>query len=166
MCSSDLMLPASISTSCRLRSGVLAWRMKSTSRIELRTMMPASAMKPIMEVAVNGASLQPSQPFAVSRRRMFHFIPKSYAATRKRVLPLSQDAKPRPLLRTRFNEYQPRLSPDGRWLAYVSDESGRDEVYVRPFPEVDKGKWQVSTSGGVYPLWSPDGRELAHDRAP
>ena len=45
-------------------------------------------------------------------------------------------------------------------MAYVSNESGQSEVYVRPFPEVNKGRWQVSTNGGVSPLWSPDGREL------
>ena len=46
-------------------------------------------------------------------------------------------------------ENQPKISPDGRWMAYTSNESGKDEVYVRPFPEVNKGKWQVSTSGGT-----------------
>ena len=45
-------------------------------------------------------------------------------------------------------------------MAYTSNESGRNEIYVRPFPEVDKGKWQVSTSGGSTPRWSPNGREL------
>jgi serine/threonine-protein kinase len=52
------------------------------------------------------------------------------------------------------------LSPDGRWIAYVSNETGETEVYVRPFPNVDDGKWQISTNGGGEPLWSPDGREL------
>jgi len=52
------------------------------------------------------------------------------------------------------------LSPDGRWLAYVSDETGRDEVYLRPFPNVDEGKWQVSTNGAQAPLWAHGGREL------
>ena len=52
------------------------------------------------------------------------------------------------------------MSPDGRWLAYSSDESGEYEVYVRPFPDVDAGRWQVSTAGGFHPQWSPDGREL------
>ena len=55
---------------------------------------------------------------------------------------------------------EPRVSGDGRWIAYASRESGRCEVYVRSFPEVDRGKWQVSTNGGHSPLWSPDGREL------
>jgi hypothetical protein len=54
----------------------------------------------------------------------------------------------------------PTLSPDGRWLAYVSDETGSNEVYVRAFPDVNSGKWQVSTDGGVMPMWADSGREL------
>jgi Tol biopolymer transport system component len=64
------------------------------------------------------------------------------------------------LLQEKYNETSPRLSPDERWLAYVSDESKRSEVYVRPFPEVDKARWKISTGGGDSPLWSPDGREI------
>jgi Tol biopolymer transport system component len=65
------------------------------------------------------------------------------------------------LLQTPFNEQNADLSPDGRWLAYQSDESGgRAEVYVRPYPNVNAGRWQVSTSGGTRPLWARDGREL------
>ena len=56
------------------------------------------------------------------------------------------------------------ISPDGRWMAYVSNEATGvpqvGDIYVRPFPEVNKGKWQVSTGGGNSPLWSPDMREL------
>ncbi len=66
----------------------------------------------------------------------------------------------KPLLQEKYMEKDPRISPDGRWMAYASNESGKYEVYVRPFPEVNKGKWQVSTSGGNTPLWSPDDREL------
>jgi Tol biopolymer transport system component len=65
------------------------------------------------------------------------------------------------LLQGEYSEANPRISPDGQWLAYVSDESGQSEVYVRPFPDVESGgKRQVSTSGGYSPLWSPDGHEL------
>ena len=64
------------------------------------------------------------------------------------------------LLRGAYGERNPEMSPDGRWLAYESDESGRDEIYVRPFPNVDGGKWQVSVDGGTRPLWERDGREL------
>ena len=59
-----------------------------------------------------------------------------------------------------FDEYMPAISPDGRWVAYVSVESGREEVYVRPLPQSDRARWQVSTSGGAQPVWSHDGREL------
>lgn len=58
------------------------------------------------------------------------------------------------------NETSPHISPDGKWIAYGSDESGRQEVYVRHFPNVNEGKWTISTSGGRHPVWSPDGREL------
>jgi serine/threonine-protein kinase len=66
----------------------------------------------------------------------------------------------KPLLNAPYNEQNPDISPDGRWLAYQSDESGRVEIYVRPFPDVVAGRWQVSTDGGTRPLWSRDGREL------
>jgi len=74
------------------------------------------------------------------------------------LLPLQ--GEPRPLLATPASELSGQLSPDGRWLAYQSNESGRYEVYVRPFPEVRGGKWTISTSGGQRPLWSRDGTEL------
>ena len=64
-----------------------------------------------------------------------------------------------PLFKTGFNEGRPKLSPDGHWFAYVSDESGRDEVYVRPFPTAG-GKFPISTGGGSEPVWSRDRREL------
>ena len=59
-----------------------------------------------------------------------------------------------------FDERNPALSPDGRWLAYSSDETGRRQVYVQPFPDVDSGRWQMSTDGGFWPVWSPAGGEL------
>jgi hypothetical protein len=67
-----------------------------------------------------------------------------------------------PLVATSANEVYPALSPDGRWLAYSSNESGTPEVYVRPFPETASAKWQVSTAGGVEPAWSSTGRELLY----
>jgi Tol biopolymer transport system component len=70
-----------------------------------------------------------------------------------------QVRKAQPFLRTLFNESAPRFSPDGRWLAYVSDESGRYEIYVQPYPGPG-GKWQISTEGGTEPVWNPNGREL------
>jgi serine/threonine-protein kinase len=65
-----------------------------------------------------------------------------------------------PLAATPFDETAIALSPDGKWLAYASDEAGRSEIFLRPFPDVGAGKFQVSTRGGQAPLWSRDGREL------
>jgi len=64
-----------------------------------------------------------------------------------------------------FNERLPALSPDGRWLAYQSTESGKMEIYVRPFPNVRSARWQVSAGGGFAPLWSADGREIFYRNA-
>ena len=65
-----------------------------------------------------------------------------------------------PLVVTEFGERSPALSPDGRWLAYVSNEAGREEIYVRPFPDVDSGRWLVSADGGAEPVWAHSGLEL------
>ena len=59
-----------------------------------------------------------------------------------------------------FHGVLAEISPDGRYLAYQSDESGRYEVYVRPFPQVDRGRWQISTGGATRPVWARSGREL------
>ena len=76
------------------------------------------------------------------------------------LLPLTGEQRPRPLVQTPFDELNAEISPDGRWLAYQSNESGRHEIFVRPFPNVEAGKWQVSTNGGSQPLWARSGREL------
>jgi serine/threonine-protein kinase len=73
------------------------------------------------------------------------------------VLPL--EGEPSAFLATSFNERSPEFSPDGKWLAYVSNESGRDEVYVQPYPGPG-GRWLISNEGGSEPVWSADGREL------
>jgi len=72
----------------------------------------------------------------------------------------SGDTTPVPLVATPFSELHPAVSPDGRWLAYASNESGTNEIYVRPFPSTTGGRWQVSNGGGIEPRWSADGREL------
>jgi Tol biopolymer transport system component len=79
-------------------------------------------------------------------------------------LPMSGERKPTPFLKTPFAELWPVFSPDGRFLAYQSNESGRPEIYVQNFPGPG-GKWQISTSGGVEARWSADGKELYY-RAP
>ncbi len=74
-------------------------------------------------------------------------------------LPLDDGAGPHPLIQTPANEFHPALSPDGRWIAYASDASGRAEVYVRPFPALHPIT-VISPGGGREPVWSPDGRVL------
>jgi Tol biopolymer transport system component len=69
------------------------------------------------------------------------------------------ERRPEMYLQTPFNEHHGHLSPDGRWMAYASDESGRSEVYVRAFP-AQGGRWQISAGGGVEPRWRADGKEL------
>ena len=75
------------------------------------------------------------------------------------VLPLSGDRKPVPFAQSPFTESFGQISPDGRWMAYESTETGRGEVYVRSFPS-GPAKWQISTSGGNWPRWRHDGKEL------
>jgi Tol biopolymer transport system component len=75
----------------------------------------------------------------------------------------SGDSKPFPFLQTQFSESQAQFSPDGRWIAYSSNESGQGEVYVRAFsgqPSGIAGEWKISADGGASPRWSPDGKEL------
>ena len=71
----------------------------------------------------------------------------------------------RPLVATDSLDSLPEVSPDGRWLAYVSEVTGQAEVYVRPFPDVESGRWVISRDGGLSPVWAPDGRELFYRAA-
>ena len=70
-----------------------------------------------------------------------------------------QVRKAQPFLNTSYEETAPVFSPDGHWMAYMSNESGRREIYVQPYPGPG-GKWQISTDGGMEPVWNPNGREL------
>ncbi|MDA2939182.1 hypothetical protein MYX75_13095, partial [Acidobacteria bacterium AH-259-A15] len=76
------------------------------------------------------------------------------------VLSMEGERTSEPLLQTEFREFDPAISPDGRWMTYESDESGQYEVFVRPFPNVEDGKWQISRGAGVDPVWGPNGREF------
>ena len=73
---------------------------------------------------------------------------------------LHGDHHAEPLLQTKFREANAEISPDGHWMAYQSDESGRIEIYVRPFPEPGNTRFPVSNGGGIKPMWARDGREL------
>ncbi len=88
------------------------------------------------------------------------------AAGRGDILMLARgDTVPVELIATEFEEHSPAVSPDGRWMVYVSDESGLPEVYVVPFPNVDAGVWRVSDGGGYQPRWAHSGREIIYQNA-
>ena len=76
------------------------------------------------------------------------------------VLSMEGERSSKPLIQTEFTEDRPAVSPDGRWIVYRSNESGRFEVYVRPFPNVEEGKSKISTEGGISPAWGPQGRKV------
>jgi len=123
--------------------------------------------------AADGAS--PEEPLWAGSTRIFPqaFVPPGGAAligTAENlgedtsddiaVVNLNEDETVTPLLATSSDEHLVHLSPDGSWLAYTSDESGRNEIYVRPFPNVEDGRWQISLDGGEQPLWSRNSQEL------
>lgn len=78
------------------------------------------------------------------------------------VLPLAGDRKPYPILNQKYNEMRSRFSPDGRWMLYTTDETGRFEIYVQAFPP-SGGKWQVSINGGNVGYWRNDGKEIVFE---
>src|SRR5208283_2173121 len=79
---------------------------------------------------------------------------------------ISVDGKeePHPFLQTEFSEDLARFSPDGHWVVYQSNEAGRNEIYVRPYPS-GSGKWQISANGGSQPIWSRDGKEIFYSQS-
>jgi Tol biopolymer transport system component len=99
---------------------------------------------------------------------LFYFSPGPKTGSDLWVLPLEGDRKPVSLLATEFNELEATFSPDSRWITYTSNESGRYEIYVRPFlasgpsgaPSLGDGKWQVSRDGGAAPKWTADGKQI------
>ena len=101
-------------------------------------------------------------PSAVSPDGRHVIFGEGSAATRTDVmmLTLDKDHRAQPLVQTPFFEDNGEISPDGRWLAYQSNDSGLNQISVRPFPDVNSGHWQVSTGGGIEPLWARNGEEL------
>jgi len=81
------------------------------------------------------------------------------------VLSMEGERTSQPLFQSQFVETRSRISPDGHWIAYESNESGRFEIYVRPFPNVEEGKWQISSDGGTQPVWAPRGQELFYENS-
>lgn len=107
---------------------------------------------------------RPEQPQDVSPDGRYLLLVSNQPETLGDLLYLERTGKgewsePRVFLQTKARELAPRFSPDGRFIAYVSDASGREEIYVRPFRD-GEGLWQVSKNGGAQPSWNPDGSEL------
>jgi serine/threonine-protein kinase len=80
--------------------------------------------------------------------------------TLDRTVALPPKMRTEPLIQSTATKFNPEISPDGRWIALQSNESGQPQIYVRPFPAVDGGRWQISPDGGTRPAWSRNGREL------
>jgi serine/threonine-protein kinase len=107
-------------------------------------------------------SLSTKGPLSISPdgKQLVYWESTSESATDLRVLSLEGERSSKALLATEFTEQNGVFSPDGRWMAYQSNESGQFEIYVRPFPNVNEGRWPISIGGGTRPLWGPGGREL------
>ena len=111
-----------------------------------------------MERLTTGARVQNLTSWSGDGQLLAFFEPGTNTQRDIWVLQMS-DRKVQLFLQTPFNEGAASFSPDGHWLAYLSNESGRPEIYVQPYPGPG-GKWQISTDGGTEPLWNRNGREL------
>jgi Tol biopolymer transport system component len=121
----------------------------------------ANGTGPVESLYTSENLLIPQTWSADGRSMLFLGRPASSASAYD-IWTLSLDGEPsaRPLMAQSYDEQWPEISPDGRWLAYISNESDQMEVYIRPFPNIDDGKWLISSRGGARPFWGPDGREL------
>ncbi len=112
------------------------------------------------ELLVSGPELDYVGSFSSDGRFLaFERVKRGASQSDIWILSLQEERVERAFTSTDASEFNPSFSPDGRWLAYVSEESERPEVFVRPFPS-GSGRWQISTERGIEPRWSPDGREL------
>jgi eukaryotic-like serine/threonine-protein kinase len=113
------------------------------------------------ERLIEGAEALAPNTFSPDGKRLIFRADTSTATGQDlRMLVLDGERRITPLIQTPFDERNADISPDGKWLGFQSNESGTDEVYVRPFPDVESGRWQVSKRGGFHPAWAPNGREL------
>ena len=108
-------------------------------------------------------SANPHVPMSWSRDGRFLAFDERKPGAQRDIWVLTRGGDPAPFVLTSFDEWSAAFSPDGQWLAYVSNETGRYEVYVQPYPGPG-GKWPISTDGGTEPAWSPDGKELFYRR--
>ena len=111
------------------------------------------------EQLTSGEHVQTPQSWSPDGQNLIYLDSDPFARDGIWVLPLEGEREAQPFLQTPFRERAAHISPDGHWLVYYSDESGRSEIYVQPFPGPG-GKRQISTEGGSSPVWTRDGREL------
>lgn len=117
------------------------------------------AAGPIEQITTTDGPIHSPSSWAPDSRTLFLALFRSH--DRQSIARVSPpDGQVDVLLEGEFAQTGAHLSPDGHWLAYQSNESGRPEVFVRPYPELQSGRWQISASGGTSPRWAPDGREL------
>lgn len=120
--------------------------------------VPADRSGPAQRIVAEGYS-QSFESYSPDGRAVVYTLQDRGLPSKIAVLQLAGDAKPRPLDETKFAQGSPKVSPDGRWLAYCSSESGKPQVYVQAFPGPG-AKIQVSNEGGTDPVWRRNGREL------
>ena len=118
---------------------------------------PASGTAPEKVILASGATNTPTQWTPDGGSIVFQTTGSNRIDTM--LIPLDEPRTPTPVLQSPFNEEQAELSPDGRWISFTSDQSGRPEVYVQNYPALSE-KWQISTNGGADAQWRRDGTEL------
>jgi hypothetical protein len=119
--------------------------------------IPASGIGPETSLLANGSTNTPTHWTPDGRAIVYQSLGRNRVDTM--LLPLTEPRTAKPVVQSPFNEEQAQLSPDGRWIAFTSDESGQPQVYVQDFPALTQ-KWQISTNGGADPQWRADGAEL------
>ena len=130
---------------------------------DLKALKVTGGPVPVVEAVWRASDLYTPQ-YAVSDSGTLGYMPATTAgaAAQRTLVWVDRNGHEEPLAASLNGYHDPRVSPDGTQVAYTSYESGRDEIYVRPFPNVNAGRWQISRNGGDSPLWSRDGREILY----
>jgi serine/threonine-protein kinase len=150
-----------IFASQRAGSANLFWHAADGTGVDQRLTTSASAQFP-GSVTPDGTHVLGYELHPATSADIVQVALKGAAPSNGTRAPAASDRTAEPLVQTTFTEYNAEISPDGRYLAYESNESGPFEIYVRPYPQVNDGRWQVSIAGGTRPAWARNGRELVY----